>query len=216
MSGTRGNPESTQPNPERRAHSRRLALSLAYVDLGASNGGILLNIGAGGMAIATAEVIHEEHFSGMRFQLPQSTVCVEASGQIRWTSESKKEAGVRFVNLSEEAAAHIDNWLSSGETEGGTTWRGEDVHTSAQRAYSRPVAADPAASTRDAVMLNPCSEGPIEPSTPGRSFIAALQKAKTPDAAPPPVQFAGLAQETNDKQPVQIFTTVMDLAAPEQ
>jgi hypothetical protein len=117
MPATKGNPGSTPPIPDRRAHTRRRALPLAYIDLGENNGGIVLNIGAGGLAVAAVEVLHEEHLPRIRFQLPQSNVRVEATGQIAWTGDSKKEVGVRFVNLSEEAATQINKWLSSEASE---------------------------------------------------------------------------------------------------
>lgn len=216
MLGTRENTEGNQPNPERRAHSRRLALSLVYVDLGASNGGILLNIAAGGIGITTAEEIREEHFSGMRFQLPRSTVRVEASGQIAWTSESKKEAGVRFVNLSEEAAAKINNWLSSEEKEGETTQRREDVHTSARRPFSTLVAAEPAASTREAVLPKPTSEGSIGPLFPGRTFTAALQRSRSPIATTSPFQTTDMADELRSALMRPILTAGMDVGGSQR
>jgi TonB family protein len=216
MSDTQGYSESTLPIPDRRAHLRRRPLPLAYVDLGENNGGIVLNISAGGLAIAAVEVLHEEHLPRMRFQLPQSNVRVEATGQIAWTGESKKEAGVRFVDLSEEAAAQINNWLSSEASESEPPPLREDVHTSARHPFSALMAAAPVAPTHEPAMPRPAAERQIEDWIPGRSFTAALQKTKAPIGTPPPVQSLAVAEEPKTAQAGQIFSAGMDLGASQR
>jgi TonB family protein len=98
---------------DRRIHVRRLVPSLAYVDLGENNGGVILNIGEGGIALTSAAPLYEGVVAQMRFQLPGSNQWLEASGEIARISESKKEAGLRFVNLTEGARDQIKDWISS-------------------------------------------------------------------------------------------------------
>jgi TonB family protein len=216
MSETQGYSETTLPIPNRRAHSRWRDLPLAYVDLGKNNGGIVLNISAGGLAIAAAEVLREDHLLRMRFQLPQTNVRVEATGQIAWTSESRKEAGVRFVDLSEEAARQINNWLSSGAVESEPPSRREDVHTSARRPFRALMEAEPATRTPEPAVPKPALERQIEDWIPGRRFTAALQKTRAPMATPPAVQGALMAEEPRYTQTRQILTAGMDLGASER
>jgi TonB family protein len=211
MSETQGYSEGTLPIPNRRAHLRWRDLPLAYVDLGKNNGGIVLNISAGGLAIAAAEVLREEHLLRMRFQLPQTNVRVEATGQIAWTGDSRKEAGVRFVDLSEEAATQINHWLSSGAVECEPPSRREDVHTSARRPFSALMDAGPATRTLEPATPKPALERQIEDWIPGRSFTAALQKTRAPMATAPAVQSMVMAEEPKYTPTGQIFTAGMDL-----
>ncbi|MGH9712573.1 MAG: TonB family protein [Candidatus Acidiferrales bacterium] len=209
MSETQGNQESTLAIPDRRMHARRPALPLAYVELGENNGGIVLNISAGGLAFAAVEVIHEEHLPKMRFQLPQTNIRVEATGQIAWTGESKKAAGVRFVDLSEEAAAQINGWLSSEAAEPVTPPHRDDVHATARRPFTSLMAPEPPATA-------PAIEKHVTAPVPGSSFAAALQRTRAPAATLFPEQPAEAPEESKDAQAGQIFSTTGHHSAPER
>src|ERR1700734_2848759 len=99
MSSTQNLFESLPEKPDRRAHPRSHAHKLAYVQIGADNGGVALNFSEGGLAIAAAEVLTSDYFPSIRFQLPRSDALIEASGQVSWMSASKKEAGIQFIDL---------------------------------------------------------------------------------------------------------------------
>jgi len=105
--------ENPLPNPERRTHPRRRDISLAYIDLGGDNGGIILNISEGGLVLAAAAPLYGDRLPAMRFQLPETVHWIEASGEIAWISESKKEAGVRFLALKDEDRERIRTWVAS-------------------------------------------------------------------------------------------------------
>ncbi|HTW22598.1 MAG TPA: energy transducer TonB [Candidatus Baltobacteraceae bacterium] len=98
---------------DRRGHMRISIKSVAYVDLGHENGGLILNLSEGGIAMHVAEIVEGAAFEKLRFQLPDSEQWVEAGGQMVWHGRSKKKAGVRFVNLSDEARRQIRNWIDS-------------------------------------------------------------------------------------------------------
>lgn len=100
---------------DRRIHARRQTNSLAYVDLGEDNGGLVLNMSEGGIAVHAAVMLAGDHLPKIRFQLPQSQDWIESAGQVTWTGNSKKNAGIEFVGLPEEARLQIRNWLSSTE-----------------------------------------------------------------------------------------------------
>src|SRR5271156_1694967 len=104
--------QNLQENVDPRAHSRHRIRALAYVELGENNGGIVLNISEGGFAVRAAEAIREDSLSRLRFQMQNATQPLEMSGNIAWTSVSRKEAGVRFVDLREEALLEIRTWIS--------------------------------------------------------------------------------------------------------
>ena len=100
-------------HPNRRVHVRRAVPSLAYVNLGENNGGIILNICEGGLAVTSVAPLYTDALARMRFQLPGSSDWLEASGEVTRISESKKEASLQFVSLSEDARKQIQDWISS-------------------------------------------------------------------------------------------------------
>jgi hypothetical protein len=210
MPDMQGYSESAPPNPDRRAHSRRRALPLAYVDLGKNNGGIVLNISAGGLAMTAAEPLYEEHLPRLRFQLPETNVHVEAIGQVAWTSDTKKEAGVRFTDLSQEAATQINNWLSSEAPGIELSSRREDFHASTRRPFSTLMATHPPPAAIQTPIPNAAEEEAAQPPIAGRSFTAALQNSKAPIAAPPSIENSMVVMETKSAQATQMLGAVTE------
>jgi TonB family protein len=106
--------EAIHPTRDRRLQMRTTPASRAYVELGADNGGFVLNISETGMAIAAADpILIDDYFPRIRFQLPSSRQHIEISTQIVWLAESKKSAGIQFVDLTAEARNQISNWIAS-------------------------------------------------------------------------------------------------------
>jgi hypothetical protein len=97
---------------DRRRHPRTIT-ALNYVTLGDSNGGIILNISEGGLALTAAEVLVGEYLPLVRFQLAVDAKWIETSGQIVWLTESKKGAGIQFVDLADADRNQITQWISS-------------------------------------------------------------------------------------------------------
>ncbi len=97
---------------DRRQHPRKIT-ALNYVTLGDSNGGIILNISEGGLALTAAEVLVGEYLPRVRFQLAIDANWIETSGQIVWLTGSKKGAGIQFVDLTDEDRNQIMQWISS-------------------------------------------------------------------------------------------------------
>jgi TonB family protein len=112
-SDARPHVENPLPDRERRRHPRRRDISLAYIDLGGDNGGIILNISESGLVLAAAAPLFGDQLPKMRFQLPESSEWIEASGEIAWLSESKREAGVRFLTMKDEDRERIRIWVAS-------------------------------------------------------------------------------------------------------
>jgi TonB family protein len=107
------------PASDRRAHPRQRIHSLAYVHLGEGNGGIVLNISEGGIGVQAAEALDEdEGVLSMRIEIPHSRRRLEVRGEIMWVGESRKEAGLRFVDLQEDALRRIRSWMAREESPG--------------------------------------------------------------------------------------------------
>ena len=106
MSNTPQGAESPLAIVDRRLCVRRAVPTLAYVDLGENNGGMILNISEGGLAVTSVAPLYTDDLARMRFQLPGSSDWLEANGEIARISQSKKEAGLRFVDLSEDSQSN--------------------------------------------------------------------------------------------------------------
>jgi TonB family protein len=100
---------------DRRLGARLPIPSIAYIDLGKNNGGIILNLGEGGLAVNSVAPLDPDSPARMQFQLPGSSDRLAARGEITWISESRKEAGLHFVDLSKDVRGRITGWISSQE-----------------------------------------------------------------------------------------------------
>jgi hypothetical protein len=106
--------EAIRPTRDRRLQMRTTPASRAYVELGDANGGTVLNISETGMAVAAADpLVVDDFLPRIRLQLPSSGQSIEISAQIVWLAESKKSAGIRFVDPTAEARNQISNWIAS-------------------------------------------------------------------------------------------------------
>jgi hypothetical protein len=106
--------EAVHPTRDRRLQERTTPASPAYVELSGTNGGTVLNISETGMAVAAADPLAvDDCLPRIRFQSPSSGQRIEICAQIVWLAESKKSAGVRFVDLTAEARHQISNWIAS-------------------------------------------------------------------------------------------------------
>ena len=102
----------TEPHGNR-AHARRRILPIGYVELGQENGGILLNLSEGGLAVRSPLPLVSREFTGIRFQAPKAQAWLTASGRIVWLSDSKKEGGIQFTELPGDARQQIHKWASA-------------------------------------------------------------------------------------------------------
>ena len=107
MPGTSYSSVSVCETAERRESVRALITPPIYLKLDNFNGGLVFNISEGGLSLTAALVLADAGFLTMRILLPDSEGWIEASGEIAWRSNSRKEGGIRFVGLAEEARRRI-------------------------------------------------------------------------------------------------------------
>jgi protein TonB len=100
---------------DRRQHPRK-TVSLNYLKL-AGNGGIIVNISEGGLAFTAAEPVVEEFIPRLSFQLTFQLAYdarwIEASGRIIWLDDSRRRAGIQFVDIASDDRERIGRWISS-------------------------------------------------------------------------------------------------------
>ena len=147
------------PARDRRTHPRQRIRSLAYVHLGEGNGGIVLNISQGGICVQAAEALDDgEGVIAMRIEIPHSRKRLEVRGEIVWVGESHKEAGLRFVDLQEDALRRIRSWMAREESPGTAPEESEeDVEAPAVRAAE--VRAETVVEESSARPENPVADG---------------------------------------------------------
>jgi hypothetical protein len=105
--------------PERRVHTRLRVGSCVSIDLGEGNRGTVLNVSEGGLALqVTVTLTEHRHIPLIRFGLPISENRVEINGQISWVSESRREVGVRFIDLQQDTRSKIRDWISLESSRG--------------------------------------------------------------------------------------------------
>ncbi|HEX4003585.1 MAG TPA: TonB family protein [Candidatus Acidoferrales bacterium] len=98
--------------PDRRTYSRQPVRTITYVELDEGNGGIVLNASEGGLSVQAVMGLMEESLPKMRFRLSQSKGWLETAARVAWANESRKVAGLQFVDMPEEARLQIREWLA--------------------------------------------------------------------------------------------------------
>ena len=186
---------------DRRTSARVHLRSLAYVELDGDNGGLIINLSEGGIAVQSAETLVGDFFQSIRFRLPKSEKWIETSGKLVWVGKTRKEAGIRFLDLNIDAQQQIQSWTYSAARRGPPAeqgrskilWEIEEVEEWA----SEPVNAGEA-SEYDSMFP---SEKSLSPKT-----FPGLNKPASPDSAigPGPV-----------KQPERSPTTASSLGSYE-
>ena len=108
-----GEKENSLGIAESRVHPRTVVRALAYVELSDENAGLILNISEDGLAVQAVQVVASDHLPRMRFRLPKTDLTIEVAGKMVWQLRSRKEVGIQFVDLSEAARAHIQEWIAA-------------------------------------------------------------------------------------------------------
>ena len=78
--------------------------------------GILLDLSEDGMDVLAAQPLGPGAAIGAQFNLPDSNTEIQVSGEIAWASPNG-QAGVRFVDLSENLRAMLKTWVSANAPE---------------------------------------------------------------------------------------------------
>jgi hypothetical protein len=123
---------------ERRAQTRLRSTHLILINLADQNGGVASDITEDGLALAVAMPLVAVDLPSVQIQFPGSKDWIEVRGQIVWKSESKRRAGVRFVDLTADARQRIRSWIASEVSRGRFPAEGKVAVLQARR--SRDIA----------------------------------------------------------------------------
>jgi len=80
--------------------------------------GILLDLSETGMDVLTADPQSPETLIGFRFQLPDSSLEIEAHGQVAWANPNG-QTGIHFLDLPENSASDLKFWLQAAAATAG-------------------------------------------------------------------------------------------------
>jgi hypothetical protein len=75
-------------------------------ELGDDRQATVLNISQNGLALHTVTELIDDELPKIRFRFS-----VQAKGRVAWRTDSKKEAGIEFVDLSDEVRDQIQAWI---------------------------------------------------------------------------------------------------------
>jgi TonB family protein len=106
-------PEDFPRSGERRRTARKRIFSLAYLEVGSDNGGMVLDLSENGLALQAFNPLIDVTRVSLRIQPPKSRKRIAATAEITWLSASKTEAGLRFLDLTEDARVEIADWISA-------------------------------------------------------------------------------------------------------
>jgi protein TonB len=104
--------ERPSESGNQRRFARQRIETLAYVDLGSGNGGVLINVSEGGMAFQGIQRLDKDQLLCINFKLPGSNASLESTCQISWLNDSGKGGGLRFIDLPEGTHSKIKEWFS--------------------------------------------------------------------------------------------------------
>jgi hypothetical protein len=96
---------------ERRRKFRKRPLTLVYVELAATNGGMMRDLSEEGFALRAMMPLRAGEKTPFSFSLSESAR-IEGEGEILWTGEEGRVAGIRFGQISALARTQIHDWLS--------------------------------------------------------------------------------------------------------
>ncbi|MFZ0638822.1 MAG: PilZ domain-containing protein [Candidatus Acidiferrales bacterium] len=103
-------------SPERRIYGRRVLYSPEYLDMGADNGGVVVNLSEGGLGFQAVGRVQPDSQIPLSFSLgPGYRIDVKA--RVVWVSAEGKLGGAVFGKLSKDARSLIREWLLKPEVE---------------------------------------------------------------------------------------------------
>jgi len=100
----------TADSLRQRRFLRQKVQNLAYVNLDRENGGIIRDVGEGGIAVQTVSALTVDDRLPVRFELLGPRARVELTGRVAWT-DTLGQAGLEFLDASPRARKQLNDWI---------------------------------------------------------------------------------------------------------
>lgn len=101
---------------ERRVHARRILYSPEYLDMGADNGGVVVNLSEGGLGFQTVSPVTPDAQLPISFSLGTG-YRIDLKARVVWINEEGKIGGAAFGKLSKDSQSLIREWVAKQEGE---------------------------------------------------------------------------------------------------
>jgi septal ring-binding cell division protein DamX len=98
--------------PERRQFARLTPRSPLFVHLDESKRGLVLDVGEGGLAVASLVPKSPDEIISLVLDLPEADVHIQTKAQIAWTRDSGHLSGARFLDLDDSSRQQLEQWVS--------------------------------------------------------------------------------------------------------
>ncbi len=104
--------------PERRIHGRRILYSPEYLDIGADNGGVVVNLSEGGLGFQTVNPVTPDSHLPISFSLAVG-YRIDVKARVVWVNNDGKIGGAAFNKLSKDSQSLIREWMAKQQSEEG-------------------------------------------------------------------------------------------------
>jgi cell division protein FtsN len=193
---------------ERRQHKRLSLASPVFVSLDDSKSGLLLDVGQGGVAVASLIQRNLDDVISLAFDLPEGSGQVHAVAEVAWIRDSGHLTGARFLSVDELSRQQLSDWIGAISKPAEST--GEDFKAPVVEQLILP-GHDP---VNEEIPSDQCEEvaeviceGEVE---------SVQQQSETTDSQPAVVQEQEISGDAHHEQPVFVTrTTYMKTASPE-
>lgn len=95
---------------ERRKNTRKRPPTLIYVELSATNGGMVRDLSEDGFALRAMMPLTAGERTSFSFLLDESTR-IEGEGEIIWVEDKGRLAGIRFTQIPSQARKQLQDWV---------------------------------------------------------------------------------------------------------
>lgn len=100
-----------------RAQHRHELRSLTYLTLDDTNGGVVRNLGQGGIGAQVLAAVRPRERLRVRFELKYPRLRVEVQGEVMWATLSG-QCGIRFLDMPPQMGRQIGEWIFGDLLEG--------------------------------------------------------------------------------------------------
>src|SRR5438046_10423885 len=94
----------------KRQHHRHQVNSLAYVNIGQGNGGIIRDLAESGVAVQAVATLQVNQQVQLRFELVRQRVRVEKTGRVAW-ADYRGQAGLEYTGLKQHHRRLQIEWI---------------------------------------------------------------------------------------------------------
>lgn len=96
---------------ERRRVRREPPSSLVYVDVGPENGGVVTDLSEEGAGVQAVAPLQAGSRISVQFDLAGLQTRIKTDALVTWVSDSRRHAGLQFVDFAAEVRAQVRGWL---------------------------------------------------------------------------------------------------------